>query len=110
CFKQIAATVICSGILFPLMAWTHGDVHEAIVNVTKEIEARSDDPKLYLRRGELHRAHQDWVAAGADLDKAQELDATLIITELLRGEMLAEAGRLSEASVALDRFLKQCPD
>jgi tetratricopeptide (TPR) repeat protein len=58
----------------------------------------------------LHRAHQDWVAAGVDFDKAQELDETFIITELLRGEMLADAGRLAEAAAALDRFLKQCPD
>jgi tetratricopeptide (TPR) repeat protein len=85
-------------------------VHEAIANVTREIEAHPDDAKLYLRRGELHRFHQDWTAAGADFDKAQELDATLIIAELLRGEMLADAGRLEESRNALDRFLKQCPD
>jgi tetratricopeptide (TPR) repeat protein len=106
----VACLIAFVGILMPSAAWAHGDVHEAIVSVTREIEAHPDDPKLHLRRGELHRAHQDWVAAGADFDKAQELDATLIITELLRGEMLADAGRLADAMAALDRFLKQCPD
>jgi tetratricopeptide (TPR) repeat protein len=107
-FWRFAATVVCFG--FPLIGWTHGDTHEALANVSREIQARPDDPKLYLRRGELHRAHQDWAASGADFDKAQELDATLIIAELLRGEMLADAGRLADAAAALDRFLRQCPD
>jgi tetratricopeptide (TPR) repeat protein len=98
------------GILISQKLLAHGDVHEAIVNVTREIEAHPDNPQFYLRRGELHRVHRDWTEALADFDKARELDATLIIAELLRGEMLADAGRLADAAAALDRFLKQCPD
>lgn len=109
-FRRIKASLACAVVFSPLAAWAHGDVHEAIANVTREIEAHPDDPKLHLRRGELHRVHQDWTAAGGDFDKAQELDATLIIAELLRGEMLADAGRPADAAAALDRFLKQCPD
>ena len=94
----------------PLAAHAHGDVHEAIVALTKQIAASPADAKLYLRRGELHRAHQDWAPAGADYDKAAELDPALTVVDLARGEMLGEAGRADAAKEALDRFLARRPD
>ena len=78
--------------------------------LTKEIEASPTTAKLYLQRGGLQRAHQDWAAAGADFDKAAELDPALAIVDLARGEMLGEAGRTDAAKEALDRFLSRRPD
>ena len=46
----------------------HGPVHEQIVALSGEIEKNPRDAVLYLKRGELHRTHQDWDApeSGAD--------------------------------------------
>jgi predicted Zn-dependent protease len=103
------AALILVATLPASTASAHGDVHEAIAALTQEIAAHPADAKLYLRRGELHRAHQDWSAAGADFDKAQALDPQLIVVELARGEMLAQAGRSEAAQAALDRFLAERP-
>ena len=106
-FSRLIA-VLC--ILAPHAAHAHGDVHEEIAEFTKRIAASPADAKLYLQRGELHRAHQDWPAAAADFDKAEELDPALVFVDLSRGEMLGEAGRTDAAKAALDRFLSRRPD
>ena len=97
-------------VLAPATVRAHGDVHEAIAALAKQIEASPADARLYLQRGGLHRAHQDWAAAGADYDKAAELDPALAVVDLARGEMLGEAGRTDAAKEALDRFLSRSPD
>lgn len=102
----------CAAILLALLprsASAHGDVHEAIVEVTHEITAKPKEAGLYLRRGLLHRVHQDWAAATADFDRALELDPELAVADLARGEMLAQAGKGTEAKAALDRFLTRRP-
>ena len=85
-------------------------MHDEIVSLTKEIETTPKQAALFLRRGQLHRAHRDWTAAAADFDKARELDPTLHATDLARGEMLVEAGRANEAIEAFDRFLSRRPE
>lgn len=87
----------------------HGDVHEEIAALTKQIETAPADAQLRLRRGGLHRVHRDWAAAGADFDEALKLDPRLTAVDLARGEMLGEAGRADDAIAAFDRFLAQQP-
>lgn len=87
----------------------HGDVHEEIAALSKLIETEPAGATLLMRRGELHRAHQDWAAAGSDFDAALKLDPKLIAVELARGEMLGEAGRTDDAIAAYDRFLAREP-
>ena len=106
-FSRLLA-LLC--ILAPAAAHAHGDVHEEIVAVTKRIATTPADAKLYLQRGELHRAHQDWTAAAADFDQAEELDPALVFVDLARGEMLGEARRTEAAKAALDRFISRRPD
>ena len=106
-FSRLLA-LLC--LLAPAAALAHGDVHEEIAATTKRIAESPADAKLYLQRGELHRAHQDWTAAAADFDKAQELDPTLVFVDLARGAMLGEARRTEAAKVALDRFISRRPD
>ncbi len=91
--------------LHPEPAWAHGDLHEVIENVSRQIAAAPGEAELYLRRGELFRAHQDWAAAAADYDRAAALVPELAAVDLARGEMLAQAGSPAEAKEVLDRFL-----
>ena len=91
-------------------AFGHGDVHQQIIELTKEIEKAPRTPELYLRRADLHRAHSDWDAAQADYDFAFALDPKLPMIDLARGRMFLEANWPLSCKTALDRFLARNPD
>src|SRR5688572_33335031 len=97
-----AAAVLLLGVI---SAFGHGDLHLQIVEVTKEIEKSPRNPELYMRRGELHRAHADWDAAQADYDYAFELDPKVPTIDLARGRIYLEANWPLSSKIALDRFL-----
>ncbi len=92
-------------VLAPLGALAHGDIHLQIEEATKLIDRDPANAELYLRRGELHRAHQDWDSAQADYDRARALKPTLAMLDLAQGRMYLEANWPLSAKVALDRFL-----
>ena len=92
-------------LLAPLHVRAHGDLHLQIEAVTKVIEKDPTNAELYLKRGELHRAHQDWDAAEADYDQVIPLNPKLTVVDLARGKMFLDANWLLSAKVALDRFL-----
>lgn len=68
------------------------------------------DPELYLRRGELYRAHQDWRSALQDYDRAEQIDPDLKAVDLYRGKLWLETNQFPLAKAALDRFLNANPD
>ena len=88
----------------------HGDLHEQIAEVTRQIARRPDDARLYVKRGELHRFHGERDAALADYDRAARIDPTMAEVDLGRGKTLLEAGRPAPARAALERFLERRPD
>lgn len=90
--------------------WAHGDLHEAISALDREIAVRPEDAALYLRRGELHRKHEDWLKAAADYDRAAALDPSLAVVDLARGALDASTGRPVAARAALERFIRTRPD
>lgn len=98
---------IVAGLLtaMPLSVPAHGDLHIQIQEVTRQIEKEPRNAELYLKRGELHRAHQEWDAAQADYDYVSTLNAKLTVVDLARGRMFLEANWPISAKVALDRFL-----
>jgi predicted Zn-dependent protease len=85
----------------------HGDLHEQIKQVTDQIAKDPKNAELYLKRGELHRAHQEWDQAQADYDRAVSLDPGLFPVDFARGRMFLEAGWPWSAKVSLDRFLRR---
>jgi tetratricopeptide (TPR) repeat protein len=86
----------------------HGDIHERIGAISKQIEASPLEAKLYAQRAELERQHEDWQAALADYAKARQLDPKLDV-DLPLGRTLLEAGRPEEALALLNRFLDRTP-
>src|SRR6266849_1245143 len=98
---------IVSLVLAPLGALAHGDIHLQIEEATKLIDRDPANAELYLRRGELHRAHQDWDSAQADYDRARALKPSLAMLDLAQGRMYLEANWPLSAKVALDRFLNR---
>lgn len=88
----------------------HGAVQAQIDAATAAIAHAPADARLYLRRGELHRVHEDWDAALADFDRAAALAPGDDAIDFLRGRTLEQAGRAAPARTALDRYLARHPD
>ena len=86
----------------------HGDLHEQIEAVSLRI-ARAPTAELFLKRGELRRAHLEFDRALADYDKAEQLNPAMAAVLLSRGRALIEAQRYAPAREALDRFLEKRP-
>lgn len=86
----------------------HGDIHERIGAITKQIEATPLDAPLYAQRAELERQHEDWQAALSDYAKARKVDPTIDV-DLPLGRTLLESGRPEEALPLLNRFLDRTP-
>jgi tetratricopeptide (TPR) repeat protein len=87
----------------------HDGPHEQIAAVTREIEARPQDARLYLRRAELQRLHGQFELALTDAAAAEERAPTLVQVDLVRGRSLAALGRVEAAERALDRLLERAP-
>ena len=110
--RRTRILLLALGWLFagvPPQALAHGDLHGLILNVTQEIEKDPRNPELYLRRAELHRAHEGWDAALADIGRAEALTNQWHVLHLARARVFLEAGWFESAKVAADRFLTQEP-
>jgi tetratricopeptide (TPR) repeat protein len=89
-----------------LAAFSHGDMHLQIQEVTKELEKQPRNAGLYLRRGELFRAHGDFDSANADLDRVAALEPRMEVLPLARGRLFYEANWPQSAKMALDYFIR----
>src|SRR6266550_708067 len=87
--RNLCLLVLAIGL--PVSALAHGDLHLQIEEVTKRITLEPKNAELYLKRGELHRAHQDWDAAQADYDFAFALSPKLEVIDLAKGKMFLDA-------------------
>lgn len=103
--RAIAALALA----FAAAAPAHGPLQEQIDALTAQIE-REPSATAYLRRGELHRLHEDWGAALADYQRAAALMPADDRLDFLRGRALLEAGQPAPAKLALDRYLARHPD
>lgn len=92
----------------PILA--HVGVHERIEALTAQIEQSPGSAELYLKRGELHRLHEDWESALADFNRALEIDPDFDSVYIARGRMNFEARRLETALVDLSHFLAREPN
>lgn len=92
------------------LAHAHGDIHERIEQLDKSIAAAPGDYTLYLRRGELHRQHQAWPQALADLERARRLDPRPVEIDFHLGLAWLQSGQPARALPCLDRYLDAYPD
>jgi tetratricopeptide (TPR) repeat protein len=95
----------CLFAMVPVDVVAHADLLIQIEEVTREIDKNPRDPELYIRRGELRRAHVEWEEAYADYERALALNPRLETIDILRGRLFVEAGWPLSARVCLDRFL-----
>jgi predicted Zn-dependent protease len=97
-------------LVSPVFLRAHGDVDEHIAALTEQIRQDPRNPRLYLKRGELHRDRHHWTAAEADYNRAARLDPGLAVVELARARKLFESGRASKALPRVDGYLARQPD
>ena len=102
--------VFAAWIALTGLAPGHGDLHDSIVRVTRQIAAAPADPALYLQRAGLHLAHEDYPAAAADYDRAEVLKGDLNAIRLGRGRVMLAMGRFADACAALDPLIAALPD
>ena len=107
---RIPVVILILTLLLPLRGGAHGDLHEQIAILTKQIEQEPGLADLYLKRGRLHRAHRAWTSALEDFDRAAVLDPRLAIVDFQRGLTRLDAGEFAAARAALDRFVAAHPD
>jgi tetratricopeptide (TPR) repeat protein len=102
--------IVALALAVATTAPAHGPLQEQIDVMTAQIAQDPSAARLYLRRGELHRLHEDWGAALADYERAAALAPSDDTVDFLRGRALLEAGKPAPARVALDRYLARHPD
>ena len=90
-------------------ALAHADLLLQIEDLTKEIAKKPNDPELYLRRGELRRAHVEWDEAFVDFERAAALAPDLPALDLVRGRLFLDSGWPLSARGYLDRVLHRQP-
>ncbi len=90
-----------------LTSFSHGDIHEQIDALTRQIAEHPDNASLLLKRADLHRVHGEPAEALKDLDRVSNIDPTLKTVDLVRGKVLLDSNQPALAQAALDRFLAQ---
>ncbi len=104
-----ARTLVVLATCFPWPVRAHPDLLVQIQEVTKQLEKEPNNAELYLKRGELWRAHADWEAAYADYERAAALAPDLAVIDLARGRLFLDFGWPLSARAVLDRFLSRQP-
>ena len=92
-------------LAIPAMVQAQGDLREGIIELTELIAKQPGNADLYLSRGDLHRASQDWDRAQADYDYAFKLNPKLDVVDFLRGRLFLEANWPVSGKASLDKFL-----
>ena len=83
----------------------HPGLDEGIAQATAEILARPEATAPRLQRADLYRQHGQFEAALADLTAAEKRDSQLNVVMLARAEVFNDAGELTNALAAVDRFI-----
>ncbi len=87
----------------------HGDVHESIAAISKEIEAKPDKASLRFERASLYAQFDHWTEALDDLAMVNSLEPQNDLPTALRGNILRRSGKPAEARVQQEAFLRKHP-
>ena len=80
--KKLLIFFLCN-FIFIGYSFAHGDLHERIVKVTKEIKAAPDSVYLYLKRGKLYYQHESYQKSINDLNTSKSLGYNSVEQNLL---------------------------
>lgn len=97
---MLASAVVCA----------HPGIDEQIADVTLRMRKTPNDPSLFIKRGELHRIHQDWELAARDFNSAKRIEPQRAITDFHIARLWLERGKPKKALRHVDRYLQRTPD
>jgi tetratricopeptide (TPR) repeat protein len=80
--KKLLIFFLCN-FIFIGYSFAHGDLHERIVEVTKEIKVAPDSIYLYLKRGKLYYQHESYQKSINDLNTSKNLGYNSVEQKLL---------------------------
>ncbi|WP_414660244.1 tetratricopeptide repeat protein [Horticoccus sp. 23ND18S-11] len=95
--------------LATLSSQAHPGLEEALVRLNAGIAATPENPELYLERGELYTAHEDWIAAEANLLRAAELSPHHPRLDRARALLALATGHASDALTLINVALQRAP-
>ncbi len=84
--KKMLLVFFLFNFIFISSIFSHGDIHERIVEVTKAIEVAPDSAYLYFKRGKLYYQHNSFKRSIADLDRSKVLGFVNVEQKLLFGK------------------------
>ena len=84
----------------------HGDLDLQIERISKRIEKEPHNAKLYIKRGQLYAKHKEPKEAKQDYLYARNLDAKLLITDLLLAQLLVDNNKADVALSYVNLFLE----
>lgn len=104
-FLKTSLILLAAADFVSVNCLAHGDVHGQINEITAQLALNPSNAPLYFRRSDLYRVDQDFTNALADLERAAQIDPSLVRVDFCRGRVLFEAGRSADALPLLNRYL-----
>jgi tetratricopeptide (TPR) repeat protein len=88
----------------------HGDLHERIQLVSSQIDENSEDPELYVKRGDLYFQHEDFVASVSDFKQAIIRNTEQYNINYLLARSYYELDEIDSSEYYLNKQLAVTPD
>lgn len=109
-FRQIlSAFVLVTAAGWEAAGWAHGDYHEVLQRVQKELADSPDNADLHFSLAVAAQTHGDWAQALVSLEKTERLAPGKHPVKLVQGKALASCGQWQAAQTAFDAFLADHP-
>jgi tetratricopeptide (TPR) repeat protein len=103
---MIRKSILILLFLMPVTAWSHGDLHDRIDDVSMQLADDKQKPELYLKRGKLYLQDGNFHEALHDFRKSLKLDPALHVVHYHLGEAYLAMGRSDAAEQHTRLFLK----
>ena len=89
--------------------WAHPDLQLQIEELTRQLAEDPGNAGFLLKRGDLHRRHNNWDLARTDFKRVRQLQPDNKDIDWFEGRLEVEAGQPEMGVVYLDRFLDTNP-
>ena len=86
--------------------YAHASIDKRLLELNAQIANSPTDHALYVTRARVHRSHEDWKSAFADLTRAKSLAPNSLAAHLEYGRTWLRAGKLKAAEQSLRAFVR----
>jgi tetratricopeptide (TPR) repeat protein len=107
--RSAVAVILAAGVLLIPEVFAHSDLVAQIERLDDQIQAEPENAEWLIRRGDLHRRHEDYAVAARDFEAARALAPDHSEIDFYQGRLGLEAGDFEAAARYLDRYLGSNP-